>query len=501
MCATLRPYHLLIYFCKKMHTLSIIILQHNSPKETQHCLESLQKAWLPEKTEIIVIDNGGKNANEKISKEAYKHLKVKFFDIPNKGYPNGNNFGLKHADGEYIAFINPDIIVPHDTIKTLLRYFDKHPQVGIVAPRLVYPDGSVQDNYRVFPRFFDLIIKRTAVLRKLFLGRMRQYLMWDKEPTVNEPVDWVTGAFEIIKRECLEKVGNHDERYFLFMSDVAICRSAWDNGYEVHFVGEAQALHNDERLSSGGFMAFFKKKTLRIHVKDALKYYLTYFGKSLPAKSPSVDHIIKKDRLLKARVLAGTSALTKLKGKLQKQNPVVSIYRAVIEGSKKYEQPIVFFATGVIGLVKNEKGEIGLMKTWRHIPLRFNKKNTFPIFPDVADLGMWSYECPRGGIEKKDTSPEEAVKRELQEEIGLNPKAILSLKFLGNITGNTAIDIYHHKCFEVVVPNNFKFKTEETIETIKEFTFFTPEELKKLIENKELFCGLSQAAILQAVLK
>ncbi len=271
-----------------MHTLSIIILQHNSAEATTACLQSLQHAWLPEKTEIIVIDNGGKKANEKIPATAYNVLHVRFFDIPNKGYPNGNNFGIRHADGQYVAFINPDIIVEKNALKVLLGYLEKNPVVGIVAPRLVYPDGSVQDNYRVFPQFFDLIIKRTGFLRKLFPQRMRQYLMWDKNPLINEAVDWVTGAFEIVSHDCLEKTGFHNEKYFLFMSDIEICRKAWEIGYEVHFVGEAHAFHNDERLSSGGFMAFFKKKVLRLHVKDAFQYFFSHFGKSLPRKSPSL---------------------------------------------------------------------------------------------------------------------------------------------------------------------------------------------------------------------
>ncbi len=270
-----------------MHDLSIIILHHNSPESVQACLESLQNAWLPAKTEIVVINNGEKKANIETTLRSHKKLKVCFFDIPNKGYPNGNNFGIRNTDGNYVAFINPDIVVEKNTLKILLNYLENHSNVGIVAPMLVYPDGSVQDNYRVFPRFFDLIIKRTGFLRRLFPQRMRRYLMWDKDPTVNEPVDWVTGAFVIVRRKCLGKVGFHNEKYFLFMSDTEICRKIWEIGYGVHFVGEAHAFHSDERLSSGGLLAFFKKKVLRIHLQDALKYYFNHLGKSLPPKSPS----------------------------------------------------------------------------------------------------------------------------------------------------------------------------------------------------------------------
>ncbi len=484
-----------------MHDLSIILLQHNSPEATKKCLESLQKCWLPEKTEIMVIDNGGKQANEKIPKNAYEKLNVRFFDIPNKGYPNGNNFGIQHADGKYVAFINPDIEVERNTLKILMEYLEKDERVGIVAPRLVYPDGSVQDNYRVFPRFFDLIIKRTGVLRRLFPQRMRRYLMWDKEPSVNEPVDWVTGAFEVVRRDCLEKVGRHNEKYFLFMSDIEICRKAWEIGYQVHLVGEAKAFHGDERLSSGGFTAFFKKRVLRIHVKDALRYYFSHLGRSLPKESPSLSHVQKKDRLLQARILSGTSALTKTGKKLQRNNPVVNVYSGLVKGKKQYAQPVIFFDTGVVGVLRNEEGKFGLMKTWRHIPLAFHKKNTFPIFPDMGNLGMWSYECPRGGLEKKDATPLDGLQRELEEEIGLEKKDILSTRELGVIVGNTAIDVYHAKCYEVTVSSKFSFhapQSAEEVETIGEFVFLDLHDIEVLIKEKKLFCGITQAALLQA---
>lgn len=270
-----------------MHELSIIILQHNSPHEVTSCLRSLQETWLPEKTEIFVIDNGEQHANKKIPKEAYKNLAIKFFDTPNRGYPNGNNVGLHLADGKYIAIVNPDVTAENNTFKILLEYLKAHPNVGIVAPRLIYPNGITQDNYRKFPGPIDLIIKRTEFLGKLFPQRMRKYLMWDKDPAISEPIDWVTGAFEIIKRELFEKINLPDERYFLFMSDIAICRDAWEIGFEVHFVGDAVAHHGEKRLSSGGIRDIFKKKVLRIHIMDALKYYLAYFWKPLPSKSPS----------------------------------------------------------------------------------------------------------------------------------------------------------------------------------------------------------------------
>ncbi|MBN1494686.1 glycosyltransferase [Candidatus Peregrinibacteria bacterium] len=270
-----------------MNELGIVILHFNTPQDVEKNLKAISKADIPAKTEIVVVNNGGHDANKNISGHSYKNLNVKFFDIPNKGFPQGNNFGISKLNSEYIAMVNPDVEIEKDTFKILLDYFKKHPQVGIIAPRLIYPNGKTQDNYRVFPRPFDLIIKRISFLRKRFVGRMRKYLMWDKSPEQNEQVDWLTGAFQVITKKCWDKCGPNNEYYFLFMSDVELCRKAWQQKFEVHYVGHAKARHNESRLSEGGIQDIFKKKTMRIHITDAVKYFIKYLFRKHPNNCPS----------------------------------------------------------------------------------------------------------------------------------------------------------------------------------------------------------------------
>ncbi len=265
--------------------LSIVILHHGNPNVASGTLRALSAAILPEQTEVFLVNNGEKGMNDVIDFDANGKFDLYPIEIANKGYPHGNNHALKMCKGKYLCILT-DVEVERDTFPILLDYLNKNPHVGIAAPRLLYPRGVIQDNFRVFPRWYDLIIKRT-VLRRFFKSRMRLYLMWDKDPYVSEAVDWLTGAMQVFRRECWEKIGPKDERYFLFMSDVDICRSAWECGFEVHFVGEAQAKHGESRLSGGSVADFFKKKAVRIHITDALKYFLKYSCKDLPEKAPS----------------------------------------------------------------------------------------------------------------------------------------------------------------------------------------------------------------------
>ena len=160
---------------------------------------------------------------------------------------------------------------------------------------------------------------------------------------------------------------------------------------------------------------------------------------------------------------------------------------------------MIFFGTGVVGVVKNKKGSIGLAKVWRHSPLSFSKKNTFPVFPEVADLGLWSWECVRGGVEKGDQGAQQAMLRELEEEIGLTAQDILKINKCGHIISDTAITVGHHEVFIIIVKNSFKGKKLQKEEMICEFNFFSNREIGKLIKEKKLFCSASQSAILQTI--
>ena len=271
-----------------MRKLSIIILQHNTPTFVEANLAALKTAILPPDTHIIVVNNGGNDANTKINPQAYTNLNVEFYDTPNHGFPAGNNFGLSKTSAEFYAFINPDIVVNNDTIQKLLEYMEQNPKVGIVSPQLIYRDGTIQDNYRVFPRILDLIIKRIPTLHKYFQPRLRKYLMWDRDPNSNQAVDWVTGAFTIVSKACMDAIKKHDDdNYFLFMSDVVLCRDAYEHGFETHIVGTVKCLHNDTRVSSGGIKDVFKKRIIRLHIKDAISYFWHYKFKSIPKNAPS----------------------------------------------------------------------------------------------------------------------------------------------------------------------------------------------------------------------
>lgn len=260
--------------------LSIVILHTNKPHDATQCLRSLQKTRLPAETEIFCINNGGQSANDRIDKTAAKGLPVAFLELPRDGYVYGNNQGYEASRGDYIATVNADITLHEDTMEKLLNYMERHPDVGIAAPRLVYPDGHEQDSARPFPKWWEM------TWRRIFKPHVHRQsaIVWNGEA---EEVDWITGAMFLMTRKCLEATGGHDERYFLFMSDITMCREAWAHGMRVVQLRDAKAIHNESRLSKGSPLKMLKKRTGRAHIMDAMKYFLKYGLRPAPAGSPS----------------------------------------------------------------------------------------------------------------------------------------------------------------------------------------------------------------------
>lgn len=262
--------------------LSLILLHTNGAKDAEQCLRSLQKTWLPKEHEIIVISNGNYKTNSQISPSSYEGLHVQFHDLAKDGYIRGNNYGYNLAKGKYIATVNPDILVQEDTIQLLLDHLKTYPHCGIVAPRLVFPDGVEQDSARPFPKITEIMSRRIFKTSKT--GNEPS---WEAE---YKQFDWVTGAMFIMTRECYEKTGGHDKRYYLFMSDISICWNAWNAGLEVHQLRDAKATHNENRLSGNKPMYILTKYTGRAHLRDACKYFVFYGFKPAPKLSPTAKH-------------------------------------------------------------------------------------------------------------------------------------------------------------------------------------------------------------------
>lgn len=255
---------------------SAVMLNFNSKYFPKMCVEAFYRSKVDFKFEFIAVDNASTDEMSVgyLEKAAQEGL-VKLVKLDkNMGFAGGNNAGAKIAIGKYILILNPDIFVEQDSLAKMVEYMDAHPDIGILGPKLVYPNGVVQDSCRRNMKFFDLVIKRTF-LKKLpgFKNRLAKYTMTDFSHNEVQEVDLLVGACFIIPRHVYEKVGGFDERYFLFMEDFDLCRKIKKAGFKVVYFPQTSVTHNHKRLSQGSIFKLLTKKVFWIHIASAFRYF------------------------------------------------------------------------------------------------------------------------------------------------------------------------------------------------------------------------------------
>ena len=259
--------------------ISVIILNYKSQGHLRQCLRGLRDYGGQSELEVIVIDNASHDDSASVVKREYPSAAFHGLN-ENRGYAVGNNVGLKQSTGDLLMILNPDVAIFNGAIDRLADYLHRHQQVGLVAPKLINPNGTVQMSGAMLPSFWMPLWRRSSLghwpgprqrIEKYF------YRGWDR--TTNRPIGWALGACFMFKRSAWQSVGDLDERFFMYFEDVDFCRRFWAAGWEVHYLAEAEMMHYLSRDSAvtPGLSGLFSYAT-RIHINSWLKYAWKYRG-------------------------------------------------------------------------------------------------------------------------------------------------------------------------------------------------------------------------------
>ncbi len=269
-------------------SVSAIVLNTWEARRTVRCVRALQQQSMvrqacPEQgrrthpdtfLEIIIVDNHSQDDSIGLLRNTFgKEPGIRIVETrKNLGYGQGNAAGIRHATGTYLLIINPDVTLPPDGLERMVQTMEADDSIGILGPQLRYPDGTIRPSGRPFPRPADILIKRTP-LRFLFRARLARALGEDGDPGRTRDVDWLAGGCILLKRSCYEQWGGFDPRFFLFFEDTDLCRRVWQAGKRVVYDPQVCALDGHQRLSEGGFLSIFTKRTVRIHLASAMRYF------------------------------------------------------------------------------------------------------------------------------------------------------------------------------------------------------------------------------------
>ena len=235
--------------------LSVIILSYNTKELLEKCLNSLVLSikYHVLRAEIIVVDNGSTDGSVEMVKETIIHnTKYNIHLIENQnnlGFSKGNNVGLTQATGKYILFLNSDTEVFPGSLSEAVDFMKNHPGVGALTAKTLLADGKMDpDCHRGFPTPWASITYFLG-LEKLFpKSRLfGQYHKFFLDLNINHEIDAGAGAFMLIPRKVIDKIGAWDESYFFYGEDL-------DFNY---------------RIKKAGFKVMFFAKPLLKHYKGA----------------------------------------------------------------------------------------------------------------------------------------------------------------------------------------------------------------------------------------
>ncbi|MEK7315788.1 MAG: glycosyltransferase family 2 protein, partial [Candidatus Eisenbacteria bacterium] len=246
--------------------LTLVIVHYRTREPLARLLASLRAARPEPLREIVIVNNSGEPLDDLVSGSGFPTRVLSPGE--NLGYARGVNAGIRAATEEDILILNPDIQVLPGSVEALVRCAEERPRAGIVVPKLVFPDGTLQLSVR---RFYNA---KTLLLRRLPLGPMaeksravREHLMADWNHEETRPVDWALGAALLARRRAMRDVGLMDERYFLYFEDVDWCQRMWRHGFEVVYCAEARMVHEHQRAS-----ARLKPRSWRAHLAGLLRF-------------------------------------------------------------------------------------------------------------------------------------------------------------------------------------------------------------------------------------
>jgi len=229
-----------------MEKVSVIIISYNVRSYLAHAIDAILKSDY-EELEIIVVDNNSYDGTCEYLKENYDHVSSihVISNSENVGFGRAVNQAGKVATGEYYLILNPDTIIEEGTISVLVNYLYKNKNVGMVGPKILNADGTLQlACKRSFPTI-KVALPKILGLDRIFPNSKwaGKYNLTYLDPGKNASVDAISGSCMLTSAETFNRLSGFDEQFFMFGEDLDLCARIWESGQEVHYVPETKIVH------------------------------------------------------------------------------------------------------------------------------------------------------------------------------------------------------------------------------------------------------------------
>ncbi len=244
---------------------SVLIVTYNNENSIETCLQSIIRNDLKPR-EILVLDNASTDSTiAKIG--GFREIRL-VKSAKNIGFAAGINKLAGLAAGEYLFMLNPDCELPPNSFSYLQEFCLTHP--GVVAPGLIYPDGSIQLSARRFPDHKNLLFSRKSPLSILGFSDLSSAGYLDLRTAAKVPA--VAATALLVSRRLFDDLGGFDERFFLYFEDMDFCRRLNAAGIDIWYVPELRVKHS--LGASSGWLDF---RALLHHHRSAHLYFAKHY--------------------------------------------------------------------------------------------------------------------------------------------------------------------------------------------------------------------------------
>jgi N-acetylglucosaminyl-diphospho-decaprenol L-rhamnosyltransferase len=219
-----------------------VVVEYESGPLLAECVDALRADDSAGPVEVVVVDNGSTGGS--VAEMLVRHPDVAVIaPHANLGYARGANLGVAATRAPTVLVCNADTRIERGSARAVLDAFAADDELAVVGPHIVNPDGSTYPSARSAPG--TGVAVGHALLGRVAPGNRftRAYRQTDADPDRPRDVDWVSGAALWFRRDALDRIGGWDERYFMFLEDVDVCRSIKDAGGGIRYEPAASVTH------------------------------------------------------------------------------------------------------------------------------------------------------------------------------------------------------------------------------------------------------------------
>lgn len=258
-------------FVSERPDVSIIVIAYDVRDEVIACLESIERHAGDVSYEVILVDNASSDGLAAAVADRFPGVETIVL-ATNEGLP-ARNHGLRRARGRHRMFIDSDALLTSGALRAMIDALEKDPSIGLVGPRLVYPDGSLQLSTRRFPPLLLPLLRRPPLSRFFEDGpTIRHHLMAEEAHGRPRRVEYVLGACQVFRAEAQAAAGEIDERIWFGHDDADWCFSMREAGWEIHYLPRAVVVHDYRRTSAQRPLSSFALRQLAAHVHFQQKW-------------------------------------------------------------------------------------------------------------------------------------------------------------------------------------------------------------------------------------